>query len=1222
MKKLYGLVFALLVMLMLTGATASAEGKRVMIEGNTFIEMEDYNIMRAPMTTYKDPAASGGVYVGTTVGSGQMNSPKRDYEHLTYDITVPDDDSYFVWLRVRTPDHDHIYVSFDDGVYKNKKKDSNAKKHLNEWTWILADKYWLLAGDHTLEIRYSTKTVCFDAIYITDDYKFVPEGAEPPITSPYELYERDENGNVINLHYTLPTYLPPDEHPRLLFRKSDIEKIKNSLTDEQNIVAYNDMLEDAKYKTDGKLKELQYGQLNNLNTNIALKIESCAFLYQLTGDKSYGYEAISVAKNFIESMMIDETNMSSTGRTMMQAIWSTALCYDWCYDLLTEEDKEFLVWYMVMNTRFSEPGYPPIYYGIKDGTISEIVGHNLEFQSLGALTALAVATYDEIPDYYNILVGRLQQYIIPGISRFNTYYMYNEGTDYGMYRHYYEILNNCIFKGMGYDNVYYEKGYSSIGYMYLRQPDGEKMREGDDPQYHRNAYVATDSSMAYFLLGNLTKNPYYKTEYWRGKRTDVKTTNTPGHLTPVMWLIMNDVDVPCNRSVQDFPLTMYSGDDSGYLLARTSWDEGYESNAVVCMMNMRTHFLKGHEHKDIGHFALYYKGLLAMDTGIYEGTKFTNSKGETVTSTGFGTEQHYGYARQTIAHNTLLVYDPNEVIAGENMTKLKTIDGGQKMQYNKYTVMNVEDFDTDIAKSAEVMAYNWGPDANEPVYSYMKGDMSYAYSDKVEEMQRSFMFFNFKDDTYPAALIVFDSVKSSSPLFKKTWLLHSEEEPVISGNQTTIVRKLDDYNGRLVNQTLLPEKNYSIEKIGQDYDGVSKYLVQGHLYEMKPKSDTAEVGNWRIEISNTNAEKQTYFLNVMQVEDDVETIVPLEAKLLENTDVYVGVEINNHVAYFRKDGLSKGKNFTINPGNSDAERFIVVTGLAEGKWTIYDENGKKIAEELVYEKRDSLSFTAKGAKFTLRYTTVTGLVAPDYTVFALTTPTDKKIDVCIDGVFEAFENQWQYIDGTLYIPVAEAIDKFDVLDITEADFTEGFDGVIKIDGVLYAPESLIESKFITKIAYDSIASIANVEYNNRARDRAKIFVYDEPDVAQIISAYTEGTTTAPAINSLDGIMSSYSCTLDDGSFTAVLKENVSISKIGLAWTNGDARQEIFELYISDDGKSWIEVFAGKSGGTTADFEYYTVTDKTKCKYIKVVCHGNTKNSYNSLAEIKVYKEVQ
>ena len=89
----------------------------------------------------------------------------------------------------------------------------------------------------------------------------------------------------------------------------------------------------------------------------------------------------------------------------------------------------------------------------------------------------------------------------------------------------------------------------------------------------------------------------------------------------------------------------------------------------------------------------------------------------------------------------------------------------------------------------------------------------------------------------------------------------------------------------------------------------------------------------------------------------------------------------------------------------------------------------------------------------------------------------------------------------------------------------------------------------------------------------------------------------------------------------MLAESAEISKIALCWTKGNARQEIFELYVSEDGEKWTEVFAGKSDGVTNGFEYHAV-DNIKAKYVKVVCHGNTVNSYNSLAEIKVYKEVQ
>ena len=94
---------------------------------------------------------------------------------------------------------------------------------------------------------------------------------------------------------------------------------------------------------------------------------------------------------------------------------------------------------------------------------------------------------------------------------------------------------------------------------------------------------------------------------------------------------------------------------------------------------------------------------------------------------------------------------------------------------------------------------------------------------------------------------------------------------------------------------------------------------------------------------------------------------------------------------------------------------------------------------------------------------VSGLTAPDYTVFALADQKDKKIDVCIDGVFETFENPWLFVNNQLYIPVAEALDEFDVINMTESDFAEGKDGVVVMNGILYAPEKLIESKFSATI---------------------------------------------------------------------------------------------------------------------------------------------------------------
>lgn len=1215
-----------------TGVFASSS-KRVYIDEAAYIEAEDASKILSPMGIFKDTTASGGKYAAPQTTSS-MTSPRRDYAHLSYDINVSRDDAYFVWMRVRTTNTAKYYMCFDDGVYKKQVSLNNVAANPDEWVWTCFDRYWLKAGEHTLKIRYCSSGMQYDAFYITNDKNYTPEGAEPSIVSPYEIYDRDDNGSITNLYCNLPSYIPPDEHPRLLFRSGDVERIKKNLTNEQNTMAYKTLLSNAEYKTDGKLAEIKYGDASNIDLNVATMIEANAFLYQMTGDESYGKKAIEVSKNFMESAMLDETNASSTGRNMMWAIWSVACCYDWCYDLLTDEDKEHLIFYMMFNSKYSEPSYPPVKYGaLNGGTGSEISGHIVEFQMLGGMMAAAVATYDEIPDYYNVVAGRILQYIVPAVNYYNESEMYSEGSSYGMYRHYYEILNNYIFKAMGYPNVYKEEGLSALGYFYLRQPDGERFMVGDDGDYYRNTYMNMND-YAYFLLGNMLGNSYLKTEYYRGHRGENKTTNIPGHLTPAMWLITNDVEVPCDKSFRNFPLTSYSGDDLGYMFARTSWDEGFDSNTAMCLMNLKTQFLCGHEHKDVGHFSLYYKGLLALDSGIYEGSSFRDSKGNWISSVGFGSIEHRAYARQSIAHNTMLVYDPNEKLDPQDAKFYTTLDGGQRMKGTGWYATTYDEIKTDSrVKTGEVLSYNWGPDLKEPRYSYFKGDITDAYTDKVEKFQRSFVFFNFKDEEYPASLIVFDAVKSASPTFKKTWLLHSEEEPKTDGNSVTITRETDVYHGRLINQTLLPDNGFTIKKIGQDFDGISKYKVGDTVYEMKPISETAEVGNWRTEISATAAEKQTYFLNVMQLSDNDENITPLKAELIENTDEYAGVEIKNHIAYFRKDGASKSKTVTINPKKSSEEKFFVITGLAEGKWSVADENGKIIATENVYKKHDSLSFESNGGKLKISRIGNTDADAPSYKTFDLSSDEKKGIDVAIDGYYQTFENPWIENNETLLAPVAEVLKKLDLNEFEENEsgiivsdkyadpyeFKEGTDGVQKINGVLYAPVEIIKKATRWGVEYDKTASIAVVTYGNRYHDRSQIAKETNPDAVQIITAYTEGETTAAAAKSLDRKSNTYSCTIGEGSFTALLNEPTTISKVGLWWMNGATRHEIFEMYVSADGENWKEVFRGMSDGKTNGYEYFNVGGEEKYRYVKVVCHGNTLNKYNSLTEIIVYR---
>ena len=93
----------------------------------------------------------------------------------------------------------------------------------------------------------------------------------------------------------------------------------------------------------------------------------------------------------------------------------------------------------------------------------------------------------------------------------------------------------------------------------------------------------------------------------------------------------------------------------------------------------------------------------------------------------------------------------------------------------------------------------------EPDYSYIKGDLTGHYRpEKLDSFLRSFLFLNLKRDDVPAVVIIYDQVTARNPEFKKTWLLHSIEQPIVDGNVTTIMRTSDGYGGKLVNTTVLP----------------------------------------------------------------------------------------------------------------------------------------------------------------------------------------------------------------------------------------------------------------------------------------------------------------------------------------------------------------------------------------------------------------------------------
>lgn len=86
-----------------------------------------------------------------------------------------------------------------------------------------------------------------------------------------------------------------------------------------------------------------------------------------------------------------------------------------------------------------------------------------------------------------------------------------------------------------------------------------------------------------------------------------------------------------------------------------------------------------------------------------------------------------------------------------------------------------------------------------------------------------------------------------------------------------------------------------------------------------------------------------------------------------------------------------------------------------------------------------------------------------------------------------------------------------------------------------------------------------------------------------------------------------------------LGQITDIDAVGLTYMEGDARTQNLTIQISEDGENYTSVFAGKSCGTTLEFENYNLSGK-KARYVRVNCNQTSTSSWNSITEFAIYKK--
>ena len=721
--------------------------------------------------------------------------------------------------------------------------------------------------------------------------------------------------------------IPPTVHPRLYLRSSDIPELRERLKNpeiKKTIVKIQKLGVDRTPEEEAKAPDRSGFRYYAENRGVTSRVQLEAMDYLLNKKKSVARKAIVAMLDTLRN-----TNYGKKGdlsRASGQMLMCGAMVYDWCYDQMKDSEKKAYINEFVRISKTMECGYPP-------KNTEPIAGHSSEWMVMRDMLSAAIAIYDEFPEMYNHVMTMLCRDYIPVRNYVYAGHNYHQGTSYANVRFSNDLFSLWILDRMGAGAVYDPaQQFVMYDFLYRRRPDGMVLPAGDV-----NPGVGGSYGLPAMLAYSYYKDPYLAYEYKRNTKIDNHCL-----IFDVLW---RDYTIE-PKSPETLPLTKYSGTPFGWMIARTGWDK----NSVIAEMKINEHFVGNHQHMDGGAFQIYYKGPLAIDAGAYHGT-----------SGGYNSPHNKNFFKRTVAHNSLLVFDPNEKFAswnygGTDKTEFADNDGGQRMPGDRWeTCRSFADLLSDEYTTGQVLAHGIGGDYMAPEYSYLSGGITKAYSDKVKEVKRSFVFLNLKSEKVPAAMVVFDKVVSKNPEFKKHWLLHSIEQPQVSENGIIIKRTKDGDSGMLSNTVLLPAKeNLDIQVIG----GKGKeFWVNGTNYANAPQAGRPdprnERGEWRVEVSPSAPANEDYFLNVIQVADNNCNELH-KASLLKGENL-VGAVIADRIVTFSKNGETINGKAEMDVQGNGTFKFVM-TNMKPGTWQVKKDGKIFIPYKWVGTEDGVLSF--------------------------------------------------------------------------------------------------------------------------------------------------------------------------------------------------------------------------------------------------------------------------
>ena len=683
-----------------------------------------------------------------------------------------------------------------------------------------------------------------------------------------------------------PKVLPPKTRPRIFMTQESLPRIRENLT-----VGENRPLWERVSKTARTPFKFEYEPSEEVGSRYDLEaaVRAKAFYYQMTGDRKIGREACDLILAYLPRAEFG--NILDVTRPIGRAVYAGAMTYDYCYDLLTPEERAIIRKHMLRLATAMECGWPPFGQTI-------IRGHGSEMQINRDLCSMGIAIYDEDPEPYRLCAYRIWEELIPMRAIEYASPRHNQGINYSYYRHLCEMHAVWLTYRLA-GKEQFNPDIKGIGkyFLYMRLPNGEMLRDGDE---FPNPGEYRQIPLLFMLISNYAKDPVLKGEFLLRQKGMHRTLEEFG-------LLINDPTLPVEETSASLPQTIDFGKITGGMVARTGWTMGDKSDDVIVEVKGGGYNFGDHQHADAGAFQIFYRGFLAGDLGIY---RF------------YGTPYDMSFNKRSIAHSMMRIIDPAEPLYRDFVN-----DGGTR--YFQRPPETLQDaMENPRYRNGTVRYCDFGPDAHKPDYSVWSGDLTSAYSDKVQSYQRTFCFLNLKRPDYPAVVIIADDMTGKNPDFQKIWQVNTLQRPLVDGNDLILHNQFGGRTGRAYFRMLLPAPQNRNMKI---LEGDAVRTVSGQTLPLPAGADSLpEANGYRVEITPRTAQAQDRFLTVLQLADGDRKPLPLNWQELPAGYLLCVAD--------RAVLLGKSKEFIQTPVEltlpAGAERQLLLCDLAAGKWKI------------------------------------------------------------------------------------------------------------------------------------------------------------------------------------------------------------------------------------------------------------------------------------------------